>query len=46
MIFVRWFLKFLRKRNSVLEPEKQKEAILPLNIEHLQRNVEKEKFEK
>lgn len=45
MILLRSFLRlFRRKKNVHIQMEKEEE-ILPLNIEHLQRNVIKEQFD-
>lgn len=45
MILVRLFLRLFRRTKQPVQQIIEEEEILPLNIEHLQRNVEKEKFD-
>lgn len=45
MMLVRLFLRLFRRKKRTIQHPVQEEEILPLNIEHLQRNVEKEKFD-
>lgn len=45
MIIVRFFLRLFKRRKSVNQFQEKDDEILPMNIEHLQRNVKKEQFE-